>query len=169
VPQRPPNRQYCRYFYDTEFIEDGITIELVSIGVACEDGREYYAISSEFDPNRAGSWVRRNVLDKLPSPGDPAWRSRSTIRDELAVFLAGGAGDPELWAWYAAYDHVVLAQLWGTMPQLPRFIPRFTKELRQLWEAADFPLIPDSGPEQHHALADARLNLARWQAIVSSA
>ncbi len=169
MPQRPPNRPHCRYFYDTEFIEDGTTIELVSIGVACEDGREYYAISTEFDPARAGAWVRRNVLDKLPSPADSAWRRRTTIRDELAQFLAAGEGDPELWAWYAAYDHVVLAQLWGTMPQLPRFIPRFTKELRQLWEDADFPMIPDSGPEQHHALADAKLNLARWRAIVSTA
>lgn len=46
-----------RYFYDTEFIEDGHTIELISIGVVAEDGREYYAVSTEFDPERAGSWV----------------------------------------------------------------------------------------------------------------
>ena len=50
-----------RYFYDTEFIEDGRTIELISIGVVAEDGREYYAVSTEFDPERAGSWVRANV------------------------------------------------------------------------------------------------------------
>lgn len=55
-----------RYFYDCEFIEDGRTIELVSIGVACEDGREFYAVSTEFDPERAGPWVRRHVLPKLP-------------------------------------------------------------------------------------------------------
>ena len=57
-----------RYFYDTEFIDDGRTIELISIGVVAEDGREYYAVSTEFDPDRAGSWVRKNVLPKLPSP-----------------------------------------------------------------------------------------------------
>lgn len=51
-----------RYFYDTEFIEDGHTIELISIGVVAEDGREYYAVSTEFDPERAGSWVRTHVL-----------------------------------------------------------------------------------------------------------
>ena len=38
-----------RYFYDTEFIENGRTIELISIGVVAEDGREFYAISTEFD------------------------------------------------------------------------------------------------------------------------
>ncbi len=66
-----------RYFYDCEFIEDGRTIDLVSIGVVDEHGREYYAVSTEFDGSRALPWVRRNVLDKLPSPADPAWRSRA--------------------------------------------------------------------------------------------
>ena len=59
-----------RYFYDTEFIEDGRTIELVSIGIVAEDGREYYAVSTAFDPSKANAWVRENVLDKLPSPRD---------------------------------------------------------------------------------------------------
>ena len=57
-----------RYFYDTEFIDNGRIIELISIGVVAEDGREYYAISTEFDPERAGRWVRANVLPKLPPP-----------------------------------------------------------------------------------------------------
>ena len=43
-----------RFFYDTEFIEDGTTIDLVSIGVVDENGREFYAVSTEFDPARAG-------------------------------------------------------------------------------------------------------------------
>ena len=43
-----------RYFYDTEFIDNGRTIELISIGVAAEDGREYYAISTEFNPRAGG-------------------------------------------------------------------------------------------------------------------
>ena len=83
-------------------------------------------------------WVRRNVLDKLPSPADKAWRSRERIRDDLYAFLTepieGRGEQMELWAWYAAYDHVALAQLWGAMPALPREIPRFTKDLRQRWD-----------------------------------
>ena len=43
-----------RFFYDTEFIEDGETIELISIGIVGDDGREYYAVSTDFDPARAG-------------------------------------------------------------------------------------------------------------------
>lgn len=154
-----------RFFFDCEFIEDGTTIDLVSIGVAAEDGREYYAISTEFNPDRAGTWVRRNVLDTLPPPADKSWRSRSRIRDELHDFLHAVPGSIELWAWYAAYDHVALAQLWGDMTALPRTIPRFTRELRQHWEQAGCPDVPESGKDQHNALADARLGLARWRAI----
>lgn len=32
-----------KYFLDTEFHEDGKTIDLISIGIVAEDGREYYA------------------------------------------------------------------------------------------------------------------------------
>ncbi|TAM92195.1 MAG: polyadenylate-specific 3'-exoribonuclease AS [Jatrophihabitans sp.] len=154
-----------RFFYDCEFIEDGRTIDLVSIGVVGEDGREFYAVSTEFDPGRAIPWVRDHVLDKLPSPADPAWRSRTRIRDDLLEFLLAPGDVIELWAWLAAYDHVVLCQLWGDMRALPRAIPRFTRELRQHWEAAGSPPLPAAPPDQHDALADARHNLARWRAI----
>ncbi len=44
-----------RYFYDCEFIEDGRVIDLVSIGVVDEHGREFYAISTEFDGSGGGA------------------------------------------------------------------------------------------------------------------
>ncbi|MFT3715477.1 MAG: polyadenylate-specific 3'-exoribonuclease AS [Gordonia sp. (in: high G+C Gram-positive bacteria)] len=154
-----------RFFYDCEFIEDGTTIDLVSIGVVGEDGREFYAVSTEFDPGKAGPWVRNHVLDKLPSPADQAWRSRQRIRDDLYEFLTGAPGPVELWAWVGAYDHVVLCQLWGSMVDLPRELPRFTRELRQHWEAVGSPPLPATPKDAHSALADARHNLRRWQAI----
>ncbi len=157
-----------RYFYDCEFIEDGRTIDLISIGVVDEFGREFYAISTEFDDSKAIAWVRRNVLDKLPSPSDKAWRSRERIRADLYAFLTepirGTAEQMDLWAWYAAYDHVVLAQLWGAMPALPREIPRFTKDLRQLWDDRGRPSLPTMAG-RHDALVDAQHNLARWKVL----
>ncbi|SHK86096.1 protein of unknown function [Pseudonocardia thermophila] len=158
-----------RYFYDTEFIEDGRTIDLVSIGVVAEDGREFYAVSTEFDASKAGPWVRANVLPKLPSPSDPAWRSRARLRADLLEFLTAGPGEVELWAWIAAYDHVALCQLWGAMPALPRALPRFTRELRQRWEDRGRPALPPPTADAHDALADARLNLRRWQVIEAAA
>lgn len=157
-----------RFFYDTEFIEDGRTIDLVSIGVVAQDGREFYAVSTEFDPGRAGDWVRANVLPRLPSPSSKAWRSRRSIRDGLFDFLTEAEGEVELWAWAGAYDHVVLCQLWGAMPDLPREIPRFTRELRQHWDAAGRPALPSAPADAHDALSDARHNLRKWEAIESS-
>ena len=153
-----------RYFYDCEFIEDGHLIDLVSIGMVDEHGREFYAVSTEFDDSRALPWVRRNVLDKLPSPADRAWRSRERIREDIFAFMTEPGEEIELWAWYAAYDHVVLAQLWGAMPALPREIPRFTKDLRQRWDDLGRPPLPEARG-RHDALVDARHNLARWRAM----
>jgi len=166
-----------RYFYDTEFIEDGRTIDLVSIGVVAEDGREFYAVSSDFNERRAGSWVRRNVLPQLPSRSDPAWMSRAVLRDRLYEFLLPDhtPGEwlpaslrPEMWAWLGAYDHVAFAQLWGDMTGLPRELPRFTRELRQLWEDAGRPQLPDEPSNAHDALADARFNVTKYRLSVQA-
>ena len=157
-----------RYFYDCEFIEDSHTIDLVSIGMVAEDGREFYAVSTEFNPDKAGPWVRANVLPKLPSPASKAWRGRSRIRSDLFDFLTEGAGTIELWAWVGAYDHVALCQLWGPMTALPREMPRYTRELRQHWELNGRPEIPAAPKDAHDALADARHNLNKWLAIEAS-
>ena len=88
-----------RYFYDTEFIDNGRIIDLISIGVVAEDGREYYAISTEFDPESAGRWVRTNVLPKLPSPSSQLWQSRRQIREGLESFFDIDGDEPiELWS-----------------------------------------------------------------------
>ncbi|ACU35345.1 polyadenylate-specific 3'-exoribonuclease AS [Actinosynnema pretiosum subsp. pretiosum] len=157
-----------RFFYDCEFIEDGVTIDLVSIGVVDEEGREFYAVSTEFDPEKAGPWVRENVLNQLPPPSSKAYMSRTRLRAELLEFLGGAKAnrdDVELWAWFAAYDHVALAQLWGAMPALPRSLPRFTRDLRQRWEDVGKPALPAPPKDAHDALADARHNLVKWKVI----
>lgn len=161
-----------RYFYDTEFIEDGSTIDLISIGVVAEDGREFYAVSTEFNEHRAGQWVKKNVLPQLPPRSDKAWMDRATMRAKLHEFLVperatksrGRPNErPELWAWVGAYDHVALAQLWGDMTGLPADLPRFTHELKQLWEMAGRPRLPESPSNAHDALADARFNVVKYR------
>ncbi len=157
-----------RYFYDTEFIEDGSTIELVSIGIVAEDGREFYAVSTEFDASRANEWVRENVLHKLPRASHPAWKPLRQIREEAHAFLTAGHGTPELWAWVGAYDHVVFAQLWGDMAGLPKDLPRYTRELKQYWQMAGRPRLPKVPDGNHDALVDARHNLRKFRACVEA-
>ncbi len=155
-----------RYFYDTEFIEDGRTIDLVSIGIVSDDGAEYSAISTDFDASKAIPWVKENVLAQLPPVTDERWKPRSRIRDEVLAFLTRGGKDPELWAWFGAYDHVVLCQLFGAMPDLPRPLPRFTRDLRQLWEMAGEPTLPKQKSGRHDALEDARQNKVLYDCLV---
>ncbi|MDN6431315.1 polyadenylate-specific 3'-exoribonuclease AS [Corynebacterium flavescens] len=157
-----------RYFYDTEFIEDGETIELVSIGIVGEDGSEYYAVSTEFHPERANAWVRENVLQQLPSPCDSVWKSRRTIREDVYAFLNKHSTPVELWAWVGAYDHVVIAQLWGDMKSLPKRLPRYTRELKQYWEFAGRPALPEVPRGNHDALVDARHNLAKFKVCAAA-
>lgn len=157
-----------RYFYDTEFIEDGSTIKLISIGVVAADGREYYAVSTDTDLSTAGKWVREHVIPKLPNPSSPLWKSNAQIRQDLEEFFSAGSGKPELWAWVGAYDHIVLAQLWGDMAALPANIPHYTRELRQYWEMAGRPSLPKQPANNHDALADARHNTVKFQVCMQA-
>ena len=90
-----------KIWFDTEFIEDGRTIDLISIGMIAEDGREYYAEAAECDHSRADQWVKDNVLTHLTGET----KSRSQIAQDIIIF-AGPS--PEVWAYYADYDWVAL-------------------------------------------------------------
>ena len=54
-----------KYFFDTEFSENGSTIDLISIGIVAEDGREFYAQNSECKFDNANDFVWRNVFPHL--------------------------------------------------------------------------------------------------------
>lgn len=66
-----------KYYLDTEFHEyekNGVnTIELISIGIVAEDGREYYAVCNEFDIHAAmnNDWLRKNVIAPIHSELEP--------------------------------------------------------------------------------------------------
>ena len=57
-----------RVYYDCEFLDDGSSISLISIGMVAEDGREYYAVNSDapWDRIKQHDWLVRNVLPPLP-------------------------------------------------------------------------------------------------------
>jgi hypothetical protein len=166
-----------KIFYDTEFIEDGRTIDLISIGMVCEDGREYYAASRDMPAKRIvkHDWLMANVWPGLPRLfGDarihagrrnplaldwqhPDLKRRGQIADEVRDFIQATPA-VELWAWYGAYDHVALCQLWGTMMDLPKGVPMFTNDLKQECDRLGNPAMPEQADGQHNALADARHN-----------
>lgn len=157
-----------RYFFDTEFIEDGKTIDLISIGVVAEDGREFYRCSNEARLELASDWVRANVFPHLAPTQASDWVSRHELRDQLAQFIGD---DPkiEFWAYYADYDWVALCQLFGTMMDLPRQFPKFCMDLKQLSVMCGSPKHPEQDGDEHHALADARWNMRLYNFLTKGA
>lgn len=144
-----------RYYYDTEFLEDGTTIDMISIGIVRDDGQTYYAVSQDADwaRVRGHDWLFVNVVPHLPP--ESTWKPRDVIRAEVFDFLTS-AGPPELWAYFSAYDHVALAQLWGRMIDLPSPpIPMYTHDLRSLMDWARVHRVPAQEGVHHDALADA--------------
>lgn len=216
-----------KYFFDTEFheyhkqpkmgfFEIGKpipTIDLISIGIVCEDGREYYAISKDFDIADAWNsyqesvaevtelvssngneviqfkfessdiikwkllykgfktnyvkddvlktyWLRKNVLESIEmdlfklhckaNVGhkgiegrgnykafkwmlDTYGKTNKQIAKEIKEFVLykDPIKDIEFYAYYADYDWVVFAQLFGKMIDLPKGFPFYCRDLNQ--------------------------------------
>ena len=164
-----------RYYFDTEFDDNQETgrINLISIGIVCDDGRELYLINKDCDHRECNAWVRANVLPQLPpmlvppahvpGPYDPStrWRSHVQIRDAVQAFILDDGNPVEIWAYFASYDWVIFCQLWGEMINLPKHFPKFVRDLKTYALDVGFTgkfkeLLPDTG--HHDALCDARWN-----------
>jgi hypothetical protein len=151
-----------RYFLDTEFIERGarLPIDIISVGIAAADGREFYAVSTEFDPEHANEWVRANVLPHV-EPVDRVYYKADVrqIAELLQEFCDPSEfGVPEFWGYFSDYDWVVFCQIFGSMASLPEGFPMFCCDIKQLAFECDDPALPEPSGTQHNALYDARWN-----------
>jgi hypothetical protein len=145
-----------KFFVDTEFIEDGKTIDLLSIGIVAEDGRALYMESKEADFDKANDWVKANVFPQLFPVGSGYKSTKAEIRNEVLKFV--GADRPEFWGYYADYDWVVFCWLFGSMIDLPKEWPMYCRDIKQLCDDLGNPRLPEQGKGEHNALADARWN-----------
>lgn len=153
-------QQTTRIWFDTEFIEDGRTIDLISIGMIRDDDHCLYMENQECDLSRADPWVRENVLPHLQ--GGAALARMDEIADAVRRF-AGPR--PEFWAYYADYDWVALCRLFGRMIDLPTGWPMFCLDIKQEAHRLGIERIGIPQEQEHHALADARWNRRAWEAL----
>lgn len=180
-----------KYFLDTEFLEDGKTIELISIGIVAEDGRELYLINRDAPWPRIKNdpWLMANVVPYLPQPDfsrrhltpkawlinfrDSAVQGRPAIAERVERFLLGddlaggeaGAPETELWANYGAYDFVALCQLFGRMIDRTPGMPMHVNDLQQELRRHGNPPMPEQTTGMHNALEDARHLKACFEAL----
>src|SRR5690606_19466653 len=109
-------------------------------------------------------WRNHMPHDWLFNYLDPAVKKRKRIAADVAAFIQA-TPDPELWAWYGSYDHVALAQLFGRMIDLPDGVPMWTNDLKPEAARLGDPTLPEQPDGVHNALADARHNMVRAQAL----
>ncbi len=157
-----------RYFFDTEFIDRGSHVDLISIGIVCEDGRRYYAVKAGWDQLPLSAWLQQNVVPKLPWQGELSRyiRTPEQMAADLRRFVIGTY--PEFWAAFAAYDWFLLCSLFGGMLQAPAHWPKNCNDtaqvVRQLggkpqpWPVADPQL-------EHNALYDAFDTQKKWRRL----
>lgn len=151
-----------KYFLDTEFIEYPNTIDLISIGIVAEDGREYYAISSEFDESKSSQWVKDNVISEL---GIQRRQAKKEIASDIVLFCGS---DPKFWGYYADYDWVVFCWLFGTMMELPKGFPMYCNDIKQLCNSLGNPQLPKMEGVDHNALDDAKHHMKCYQFLMDN-
>jgi hypothetical protein len=152
-----------KYYLDTEFIEGFHKplfgkrrhhIDLISIGIVREDGREYSAISSEYKYDDASDWVKENVIRPLYKSkvhgdarnncdetnfhkyyGRPHANILHEIRNFFGVYnnaLYDTVPDGiEVYGYFCDYDWVLFCSLFGRMIDLPKGFPMYCRDLKQ--------------------------------------
>lgn len=170
-----------RYFIDTEFFEDGIILDLISIGIVSEDNREMYTLNSGARLMRADGWVKKHILAHLPgisinNAGGvvcdiknynvlSGWKPMHEIMLDILNFV-GDDKKPVFWADYGAYDWVAFARCFGRLMDLPKGYPMYVKDFQMLLDLCGRPTFPagliepSSEPMVHNALNDA-INLKK--------
>ena len=144
----------------------------ISVGLACRDGRRYYAVNKDMDQERvyADPWLRENVVPLLPAAptflGPQAWldiyhrdvRPLRRIANDVEQFF-DQTRRARIVTWFGSYDFVRLMQLWGPMKNRPGNVPGHPFELRQYAEMLEAPELPRQTTAKHHAGNDADWNL----------
>lgn len=150
-----------KIWFDTEFYENGRTIELISIGMVREDGAKLYFETTDGGALcQKSTWLMENVWPHLKQ----TWTNPYTIASAISEF----AGEkPEFWAYYADYDWVVLCQLYGRMIDLPKGWPMFCMDVKQLAVMKCNPKLPKQKTSEHNALADALWCKEAWEFLQS--
>jgi hypothetical protein len=160
-----------RVWMDWEFLEDGVTIKPLSVGMVREDGAELYHefIDAPWNDVLKNEWLKENVVPGLSEgwntaivtgEGNTVVKSKLAIRMKIYDFLYSAhkmqPGKLELWGWYSAYDHVCLAQLFGKMIDLPHWCPMYTHDLKQEFDRLGNPQYARQTEGLHNSLADAK-------------
>lgn len=178
--------------HQIDFISIGIVAEdgREYYAVAQEVGNDQGELYKKLVKHR---WLMENVISQLPLKLDRAGKPRivlptnvhpqnpsfvldidhpnvlpqQVIAKQVKAFLTDEHGPVELWAWYGAYDHVRLMQLWGSMMARPPWLPMWTHDINQKaeengWTPEEISELVPQPQGLHNALHDALRTRDMW-------
>lgn len=180
-----------KYFIDTEFNENVHPIELISVGIVAENGREYYGLHDNYAKHAAylrgdgkkedyphlhscNAWVKKNVLPYLHLTRDMRNGDIRTIanseglKNAIALFVDNDPF-PEFWAYYGHYDWFLITQLFGSFMNLPKNWPHACYDILQFARHAGVSkTLPVKLEPQHNALVDAKWTMDAYNTILTA-
>lgn len=145
-------------YFDTEFIDTGREVHLLSIGMVRHDGLTYYAEPDDAPKHLACEWVQKNVLPHLTGPV----KTRAQIKYEIIEFCGA---HPVFWAYFASYDWLCLSQIFGKMMDVPAHWPHFVMDLQQWRLMNSVRDLPKQSTTEHNALNDALWTKEAWKCV----
>ncbi len=174
-----------RIYFDTEFTGLRKDTTLISIGIVSEDGRTFYAETTDYNQSQIDDWLRENVLKHLRFGGltstpvidlehydmcGPCFMIREKLTEWLAQFET-----IEVWSDCLAYDWVLFCDLFGGAFDIPKNIYYIPFDLCTLFKFSA--IDPDVSREEfagiagnkHNALHDAKVIKACYDKVMNGA
>jgi hypothetical protein len=172
-----------KIFLDTEFTGLHQATSLISLALVAETGEEFYAEFTDYDPTQLSPWLEENVMSQLfieenSTENPKAIRikgNRNEVKNALEQWFLQfpqAKNSIQIWADCYAWDWVLFCELFGGAFGIPGNIHYMTMDLatylfskgyqadieRKQLLATDY--TDKDGLKQHHALYDARLEMA---------
>lgn len=146
-----------KFWIDTEFDDSGGKLDLISLAAVSEDDREFYAISSDFEPGKVKPWVKDNVLPHLEARDSDCWRPLHEIGQAFLAYV--GEEPAEFWSYNPTYDwYLITWHCFAGWDNLPSNWPFECWDLGQWAWHLGSPTLPVQQQGAHHALADAHFH-----------
>ena len=132
-----------KYFLDTEFIEGTQkkwfgqtkpTIDLISIGIVCENGREYYAISKDFNLKEAWNRFQRKEQTIFEKQNAFKGKKEYWIRDNVLKSIYTELEKKEIDNYKGFTDPIYDLELSFNYSCLKRLIKKYGKSNKQIAE-----------------------------------
>jgi hypothetical protein len=175
-----------KIFFDSEFTGLHQRTTLISIGFVSENGKEFYAESTDYDRNQIDEWLQENVINNLILTNETILSliqkyddydtariigNLNLIRERLLLWLSQ-FDEIEVWSDCLSYDWILLSELIANRskgyPQLPdNFIYHSPYDILTLFKMKG--VDPDVNRQDFAEMSDGKAHNALWDAKVIQA